>query len=369
MVGGRSWRLDFMMPDHDACEMLESNVTKIREIKARVRGMLEERAALVEHTPDAKASGAPAAVISPSSYWTDFCRQFEYMLGLPEEAFDKLRNHTYHLTSDNYQTYYFGDPIVFRRVTSYDAVTAGLPERFRLGEPENGIGFKLDGKIVSWDIVRFQRAFSALYRQGVLDKLDALPRRRILEIGGGYGGIAHQLGKAFPKTTYVIIDLPETLVFSASYLALHNPDRKIYIYDNQTFQAVLNDVDVYDFILVPNYVLKQLSDFRFDLVVNIASLQEMRRSQAEEYLDFIKRTSDVFYSDNQDHQPKNAELGKLYDLLETRFHLVELPEETDQQGNAMIRLLRTTAEDVVRKVVNRPRAYMPPTRRIICRPL
>jgi hypothetical protein len=348
--------------------MLESNVTKIKEIKGAVQGMLVERAAMISPTGSARTKGGNAEVISPSSYWSDFCKEFDYMLGLPEEAFAKLRNHTYHLTSDNYQTYYFGNPTVFRQISCYDPIIAGVPQRYLLSEPEDGIGFKLDGRIVSWDIIRFQRAFSALYRQKVLDEVGALKRRRILEIGGGYGGIAHHIGKAFEKTTYFLVDLPETLVFSASYLALHNPDKKVYIYDKRTFQKVLSEVDAYDFILVPNYALRQLSEFEFDLAINIASLQEMRRPQAEEYLDFMKDRANIFYSDNQDHQPKNAELGKLYDLLESRFRLTEIPEEAPQ-GNALMRELRTRAEDVVRKVVNRPKAYNLPTRRIICRPL
>ncbi len=49
----------------------------------------------------------------PSQYWSDFCSAFDYMLELPEESFAKLRLHADHLTGDNYQTYYFGDPEAF----------------------------------------------------------------------------------------------------------------------------------------------------------------------------------------------------------------------------------------------------------------
>jgi hypothetical protein len=352
--------------------MHASDVTKIKEIQAGIKGMLEERASLIDGTTG-RSNGASATVISPSSYWSDFCAQFEYMLDLPAPHFAKLRNHTYHLTSDVYLTYYFGAPAVFRRASCYDAIVAGLPDRYVLSEPADGIGFDLNGKLVSWDIIRFQRAFSALYREGIFDQLARLPRRHILEIGGGYGGIAHQVGKTLERTTYIIVDLPETLVFAASYLSLQNPAKKIYLYDKDTFQSVVTgDLDSYDFILLPNYRLKDLSHIKFDLALNIASLQEMRRAQAEEYLDFIARSGAILYSDNQDHQPKNAELGTLYDLLTARFKLTEIPEETEGADQTPVKRLQRLAtdavKDVVRRVINRPQNQNLPTRRIICRP-
>ncbi len=348
--------------------MRESDVTRIKDIQDGVRGMLEERASLVGAT-EQKQNGS-AGVITPSKYWSDYCAQFEYMLDLSPRSFAKLRNHTYHLTSDNYQWYYNPDVVVFRRNSCYDAVIAGLPDRYVLGEPADGIGCRLDGRLVSWDIIRFQRAFSALYRQGVFREVEALGRRRhLLEIGGGYGGMAHHLVETLGNTTYVIVDLPETLVFSASYLALHNPGKKIYLYAKDTFADVIAGVDSYDFILVPNYVLKQLSHLRFDLAINIASLQEMRRAQAEEYLDFIKERVSVFYSDNQDHQPANAELGTLYDLLVPRFRLTEIPEESEEAERTPVKRLQRFAEDIARWVTNRPRAHNLTTRRIICRPI
>jgi hypothetical protein len=347
--------------------MRDADVTKIKEIQAGIRAMLAERASLIQPTAE-RTNGNSAQVIAPSSYWSDFCAQFEYMLELAPREFAKLRNHTYHLTSDNYQTYYFGDPVMFRRLSCYDAVIAGLPPRYLVGEPEDGIGYQLDGRRVSWDIIRFQRAISALYRQRVFDQLPTSRRLHVLEIGGGYGGMAHQLGKILDNASYVIVDLPETLVFSASYLSLHNPDKKIYLYSKDTFQQALRELDSFDFVLLPNFVLKQLLPVAFDLVINIASLQEMRRAQAEEYLDFIKKSGAVFYSDNQDHQPRNAELGTLYDLLVPRFRLTEIPEETDEPERTPVRRLQRFAEDVIRKVANRPRAHNLPTRRIICRP-
>src|SRR4051794_22041800 len=74
-------------------KMSGSDVVNITHIQDAVRAMLDERASLIGTTVQPAAAGA-AAVIAPSSYWSDFCGQFEYMLDLPPKAFDKLRNHT-----------------------------------------------------------------------------------------------------------------------------------------------------------------------------------------------------------------------------------------------------------------------------------
>ena len=108
--------------------MRDADVTRIKEIQTGIRAMLAERASLIQPTAE-RTNGASAQVIAPSSYWSDFCTQFEYMLELATREFARLRNHTYHLTSDNYQTYYFGNPVVFRRLSCYDAIIAGLPAR------------------------------------------------------------------------------------------------------------------------------------------------------------------------------------------------------------------------------------------------
>jgi hypothetical protein len=313
--------------------MEEFNRAKIRNIKSKVIAMLEERRSL---------ESGETSVVLPSRYWSDFCSYFDYMLGLPEESFAKLRLHTYHLTGDNYQTYYFGDPEQstwtgsLLEMLTLEMLTKDIPSGYILNEPEGGIGFRYDdGRFVSLDITRFQRGVSTLYRHGVLSELSSRERAYVLEIGGGYGGLAHHLSNICRNATYIIIDLPETLLFSASYLSLLDHQKKIYIYDRNDFPELIQSgaVECYDFILLPNYKLNSLTHLRFDLVINVASLQEMRTSQAEAYLDFIRETCrGVFYSYNQDHQPRNRELSNLSDLLRQRFDLMEVVNAKEKIG-------------------------------------
>jgi hypothetical protein len=85
--------------------MDESGRATIKDIKTKVIAMIEERQML--------AGGQVSA--SPSKFWSDICSASDYMLGLPEEYFAKLRVHTYHLTRDGYYFYDSNhDPVAFR---------------------------------------------------------------------------------------------------------------------------------------------------------------------------------------------------------------------------------------------------------------
>lgn len=307
--------------------MDENSRAAIRNIKSRIVAMLDERQQL---------EGGGVSAATPSKYWTDFCSFFDYMLWLPEECFSKLRLHTYHLTGDNYQTYYFGNADSLRPL--WEESVKDIPSEYVLNEPAGGIGFDLgNGRLVSRDILRYQHVVNTLYQYEILSSLAKADGRRrlVLEIGSGYAGLVHHLSHILPNVTYVIVDLTETLLFSASYLTLLNPHKRTYVYQpsdtNQSVQSTITEG--FDFVLLPNYRLDELRRLKFDLVLNVASFQEMRTDQVSKYLDFIAQTCmGVFYSWNEDVQAKNKEMDNLSKMLMTRFALTEvLPKQTTKR--------------------------------------
>jgi hypothetical protein len=140
----------------------EKSREMIRTIKAKVIAMLEERQRLQTEETE---------VVSPSKIWSDSCSFFDYVLWLPEESFSKLRLHTYHLTGDNYQTYWLKRGVEsFRDV--WEELIEGIPWHYVLYEPQGGIGFPAgNGKSVSHDILRFQKVVNTLYRHGIISSI------------------------------------------------------------------------------------------------------------------------------------------------------------------------------------------------------
>jgi SAM-dependent methyltransferase len=347
--------------------MDEESRRRVRDVQFRVTAMLTERQSLQD----------PAA--PPSSYWADFCSAFDYILGLPEPAFLKLRIHTYHFTAETYQTYYFGDPAAFWAANHITELTEGIPAELVINEPPAGIGFRFPpDRFISEDTVRFQKVINTLYRHRILETLKAKASPRVLEIGAGYGGLAHHLGEVIRGAAYVIVDLPEALLFSAAYLTLQNPGKRIYLYSpNDDQQAIASDVKAgrFDFVLIPNYKLDLLRSLEFDLVVNTASLQEMKADQVERYLNFIRDTCNgVFYSRNQDRQPRNQELVSLTSMIQTRFKITEVPEwrprRTERQSfRKRMRSAARLGARVLGLLEQPPQGRDDPYREFICTPL
>jgi hypothetical protein len=191
------------------------------------------------------------------------------------------------------------------------------------------LGAFYQGKIINQDINRYQSCISNLYSTGVLDKLEG---ELVMEIGGGYGGLAHQIG-GITKCTYIIMDLPEMLLFSGGFLIVNNPGKKIYVYDKEIFTAEFIATGIYewDYVLLPNYILKELYALKkIGLLINMQSFQEMTGIQVNEYLKFAKLKLDgVLYSDNMDRHPFNKELISVTELLSEYFNLLPSPSFYD----------------------------------------
>ena len=295
----------------------------IKSIKNKIKKMLKERP--IPQSPDSDDT------IVPSEYWSGYCKKFQYLYDIDEKHFRNLRYHTYHLTNDIYFRYMppeRKEELVYK----FESLWSGLPEKYQLSDPEKGYGFDHSGRWLNTDYLRFQRFIKALYSRNIFQEIgrgDAESSLRILEIGGGYGGMAHSVASCIGESNYkyFIIDLPEVLLFSASYLSMHDGKDRVYLYDPDNIDEVVGqDFDGYSFVLLPNYRIDLLKKYDFSLAINISSLQEMKESQIVEYLDFLAdRCSGVMLSYNRDNNmDSNPEGCDLYGLFNERFSLVEV---------------------------------------------
>lgn len=120
--------------------------------------------------------------------------------------------------------------------------------------------------------------------------------KRVLEIGGGYGGLARIFKIMNPQACYIIVDLPESLFFAELFLSLNFPEANIAYSNNKE----KNNFEFVDFLLVPIQYIENIFGEEFDLVINTGSLQEMPDNTVKIFMDFIqsKINAKRFYSFN-----------------------------------------------------------------------
>lgn len=232
-------------------------------------------------------------IAEPSRYWMEEIAGFDYMLDAPPSVISKLREHCYHLTGLHSYAYrrhhaHKSQPFVNKlaALRALDDKGLFIPESPLLG----GYGHDIDGKLVNLDTLKFYETLIAMYRGGLLGRLGNGRngnRPVVLEIGAGWGGFAYQMKTVAPHVTYVIIDLPPTLLFSATYLATHFPEAKVYVYGEDTIQTTLQSLDTYDFVFLPHYFIEQHTLPRLDLTINMVSFQEMTAQQVYGYVEWV----------------------------------------------------------------------------------
>ena len=105
----------------------------------------------------------------------------------------------------------------------------------------------------------------------------------VMELGGGFGGMAYYLLRDFPRVKFIGVDLPENAALQAYYLMSYFPDLKIRLFGEENF----TDVQDFDVLILPNYAIETLSENSIDLSYNSYSLAEMSLDSANNYMKLI----------------------------------------------------------------------------------
>jgi len=206
-----------------------------------------------------------------------------------------------------------------------------LPARYRVPTPNllGELGLLHGEVICNRDTLDYFERLAILHESGALALLEAraaaLKRPlTMLEIGGGYGFLAYLLTRSLPVGRYVIVDLPESLLFSSIYLGAALPDRKRFLVSD----PAAADFSAEGIYFVPNLFWKEASaKLRgVDLALNTLSFHEMPRHAVEGYADGIRaifQTNEpaapgVLFEQNFENAPE--ELGcNAKAILRSRF--------------------------------------------------
>ena len=275
-----------------------------KECKAFVSTMLAYRETL---TSDKK----------PSKYWIDFTENFKYVYELSSDELLRIRYHTYHLTSDSYLTYYFANNGFKKLMVDGYRFFIETGKLHSMDEGIRGIGVETEYGRISHDLLRYLGVICDVKEAGLLKHDNPCS---VLEIGGGYGGLARAHIVQNPKISYIICDLEETLFFSAVYLSIQLGVEKVHLIDSKLKNDSLEDGHVY---IIPQSRIEILRDLNASYAVSQQSLQEMTKSQVKIYLDWLPKHANYLYSCNiNDHGSLANEkqlVSDLQDLLMRRF--------------------------------------------------
>jgi hypothetical protein len=237
-----------------------------------------------------RAHSAPELV--PSEYWIDFASNFRYVYDLSEKELNRIRFHTYHLTSDIYLTYYFANESLKKLLENGYRYFATRQQFTSIDEGKDGIGVATEFGRISHDLLRYLGAASDLIDAGLLARHSP---QAVIEIGGGYGGLARVHLTHNPRTSYFICDLEETIFFSAVYLSKHLGAGKVHLV---TTTLANKDVEPGHVYIVAQSKLEYLDDLQFDYAISQQSLQEMTLKQVTRYLEWLAKHAIYLYSCN-----------------------------------------------------------------------
>jgi putative sugar O-methyltransferase len=164
------------------------------------------------------------------------------------------------------------------------------PEELDAPRVGNPWGFRF-GDLLLYEPV-FEYTYQAHYLDSLLGEMNAPV---VMEIGGGFGGLAYHLLRCRPSVTYVGLDIPEYLLIQSYYLSCTFPDRKILVYHQDAPAIDTSTLEDYDVLLLPNYVLPELPSRMADLVVSVHSLTEMSADAIGETLRQIDRIGRQYF--------------------------------------------------------------------------
>jgi putative sugar O-methyltransferase len=285
------------------------------EVRDRVLNMLEK-------TQNSHAQA--------SYYWQAELAGFEYMLDASPLIIQKLREHCYHITglsSYDYRSHHaylqegFAQKLKqLQQVDRNDLLVAESPE---LG----GFGYMIDGSLYNTDTLKFYESLIALEKAGMLSRFRSreMSKKMVLEIGAGWGGLAYQFKTLFPNICYVIVDLPQTILFSGVYLKTLFPQASILIWEDKYSDNILESYQDYDFIFIPHFCWDTLYLPPLDLAINMVSFQEMTSEQVTNYTrKLFECKCKNLYSLNRDRSRYNEELTAVSSILENYYHLTEI---------------------------------------------
>ncbi len=193
--------------------------------------------------------------------------------------------------------------------------------------------YKIDGKEITHDLLQSFDEFYQMYPH-----LNSLKNHTVIaELGAGYGRLGYVFLKAMTNNTYVVIDLPGTLVIAQYYLSKVFSNEKILTYQkSKKLKKITKKIlSQYRIVFLAPWQLPDVDEKVFDLFINIYSFQEMTVDQIQNYFRLIDLTCCRLFFTKQftrSYNPKDeiVILKKQYPVYSTWKKIYDRPSTISQ---------------------------------------
>lgn len=178
-------------------------------------------------------------------------------------------------------------PVTLSQETAEGADTV----RYKTGKPIPMTRVeRLHGKPMSPDLLFSVDDF---YNLVELEPRVATEEIVVADLGAGWGRLGYVLAHANPKARYVILDIPETLLIAGEYLPRLLKNASVGDY------AASRCIDSFDratllskqLWLLGCHDLAKFATASVDVMINVASFQEMEKTQVNAYLELFDRVA------------------------------------------------------------------------------
>lgn len=212
---------------------------------------------------------------------------------------------------------------------------------FDLNLIQNSIGStKGNPRIITNKEYNITTTFNDLFLIGYFLKLKPFIEENdiLIEIGGGYGGLAEKIIKSCHFKSYYIFDIETSIYFQSYYLSeyLKNYPKKIFLKNCNKFEITIKEI--YE---------KELN--KRIIFINTRSFMEMTKKTIKNYFDNIQKYSkkgDLFFNANRYQKSISGEVIKIRKYpYDNKWSLVSVNNSIGQPYILELLTIRREKED------------------------
>lgn len=185
--------------------------------------------------------------------------------------------------SDSHRRYYLGE--VLQRVDDWTIQTSG---RFALQELAGPLVGNPFGAMVEGTLIDTGAPHRHYCAQKIRQQLPSA-KATVVEIGGGFGGMAYYLLRDSPETKYIDFDVPESIALTSYYLMRAFPHLNVLLYgEKELTRSAIAEADV---VLLPLFELSRMPPGSAEITFSSHSMADLSNDALFEYMKHIVHTT------------------------------------------------------------------------------